>query len=142
MQDCWGEEVSYSAERRPSNSTTPPCASATSSGLAVIASERAEIEGQLTDTTTKLDAGNTFFPTAPELLCDPQACYRRGSMGVKHALAKVIFSKLYLDMGDTALVNNHDLTPGIGGLIEAEEPQPDVLPAQRHPERLGGRHRG
>jgi len=47
--------------------------------LAVIASERAEIEGQLTDTTTKLDAGNTFFPTALELLRDPQACYRQAA---------------------------------------------------------------
>jgi len=42
-------------------------------------------------------------------------------MGVKHALAKVIFSQLYLDMRDTVLVNNHDLTPGIGSLIETEE---------------------
>jgi len=41
-------------------------------------------------------------------------------MGLKHALTKVIFSKLYLDMHDTTLVNNHDLTPGISGLIEAE----------------------
>jgi site-specific DNA recombinase len=62
--------------------------------LAVIVSERAEIEGQLTNATTKLDAGNTFFLTALELRRDPQAFYRWGSMGVKHALAKVIFSKL------------------------------------------------
>jgi len=40
---------------------------------------------------------------------------------VKHALTKVIFSKLYLDMRDTALVSHHDLTPGLGDLIEAEE---------------------
>ena len=40
---------------------------------------------------------------------------------MKHALTKVIFSKLYLDMRDTALVSHHDLTPGLGDLIEAEE---------------------
>ena len=38
---------------------------------------------------------------------------------MKHALTKVIFSKLYLDMRDTALVSHHDLTPGLGDLIEA-----------------------
>ena len=89
--------------------------------LAAITSERAEIEGQLADTTTKLDAGKTFFLTALELLSDPQAFYRRGGSAVKHALTKVIFSKLYLDMRDTTLVSHHDLTPGLGDLIEAEE---------------------
>ncbi len=88
--------------------------------LAAIAGERAEIEGQLADTTSKLDAGKTFFLTALELLSDPQAFYRRGGASVKHALTKVIFSKLYLDTRDTALVSAHDLTPGLGDLIEAE----------------------
>ena len=81
-----------------------------------------QITGQLTDTTTKLDAGRQFFLTALGLLRNPQAFYRGGGHSVKHALTKVIFSKLYLDMQDTTLVNNHDLTPGISGLIEAEAP--------------------
>jgi Na+-translocating ferredoxin:NAD+ oxidoreductase RnfG subunit len=49
---------------------------------------------------------------------------------VKHGLTKVIFAKLYLDMRDIAVVSSHDLTPGLGDLIEAEQTQPDVLPAQ------------
>ncbi|MGH3935200.1 MAG: hypothetical protein ACRDS1_09525 [Pseudonocardiaceae bacterium] len=40
---------------------------------------------------------------------------------MKHARTRVIFSKLYLDMRDMALVSNHDLTPGPGDLIETEE---------------------
>jgi site-specific DNA recombinase len=84
--------------------------------FAAIATERTEIEGQLADTTTKLDAGKTFFLTALELLSDPQAFYRRGGSTVKHAL-----TKLYLDMRDIAVVSSHDLTPGLGDLIEAEQ---------------------
>lgn len=62
-----------------------------------IAIERAEIQGQLADTTTKLDSGRRFFTLALDLLADPQAFYRRGNARVKQALTKVIFSKLYLD---------------------------------------------
>jgi hypothetical protein len=40
---------------------------------------------------------------------------------VKHALTKVIFPKLYLDMRNTTLVSHHDLAPGLGDLIEVEE---------------------
>ena len=40
---------------------------------------------------------------------------------MKHALTKVIFSKFYLDMRDTTFVSHHDLTPGLGDLIEGEE---------------------
>ncbi|MGH3799922.1 MAG: hypothetical protein ACRDTD_07300 [Pseudonocardiaceae bacterium] len=89
--------------------------------LHAIASERAEIEGQLADTASKLDTGRQFFLTALELLRDPQAFYRRGSASIKHALTKVIFAKLYLDMQDIALVSGHDLGEGLGDLIEAEE---------------------
>jgi site-specific DNA recombinase len=89
--------------------------------LASIAGQRAEIEGQLADTTSKLDMGRKFFLTALELLRDPQAFYRRGGAGVKHALTKVIFSKLCLDMRDIAVVSAHDLTDGLGDLIAAEE---------------------
>jgi len=47
--------------------------------LAAIASERTEITGQLTDSTTKLDVGRQFFLSALELLRDPQAFYRRAA---------------------------------------------------------------
>jgi hypothetical protein len=59
--------------------------------------------------------------SALELLRDPQTFYRRGGPNVRHALTKVIFSRLYLDMHDTALVTAHDLTPSIGALVEAEQ---------------------
>lgn len=42
---------------------------------------------------------------------------------MKHALTKVIFVKLCLDMRDVALVSAHDLTPGLGDLIGAEQKQ-------------------
>ena len=93
----------------------------TNSLASLLTSRRTSTNGQLADTTTKIDTEKTFFLTALELLSDPQAFYRRGGASVKHALTKVIFSKLYLDMRDTALVSNHDLTPGLGDLIEAEQ---------------------
>lgn len=89
-----------------------------------IAVERAEIEGQLADTTTKLDAGRQFFTLALDLLANPQAFYRRGNARVKQALTKVIVSKLYLDresqQSSGALVSGHDLADGFGDLVEAE----------------------
>ena len=92
--------------------------------LDTIAAERAEIQGQLADTTTKLDAGRQFFTLALDLLADPQAFYRRGNAHVRHALTKVIFSRLYLDrqsqQHSTTLVSSHDLADGLGDLIEAE----------------------
>ena len=93
----------------------------TNSLASLLTSRRTSTNGQLADTTTKIDTEKTFFLTALELLSDPQAFYRRVGASVKHALTKVIFSKLYLDMRDTALVSNHDLTPGLGDLIEAAQ---------------------
>jgi site-specific DNA recombinase len=85
-----------------------------------VARERTEIEGQLADTATKLDAGREFFLTALELLSDPQGFYCRGNAKVKHALTKVIFSKLYINKHETARVSGHDLADGFGDLVEAE----------------------
>ncbi|WP_414636471.1 recombinase family protein [Actinophytocola sp.] len=89
--------------------------------LAGLAAERAEIEGQLADTTTKLDTGRQFFLTALELLKDPQAFFMKGGAGIKKALTKVIFAKLYLDARELVTVSEHELTPGISGLVEAEQ---------------------
>jgi site-specific DNA recombinase len=88
--------------------------------LAAIRRERAEIEAQLADTTTKLDTGRQFFQTALELLSDPQGFYRRGNGKVRHALTKVVFSKLYLDRQDVTSVSRHDPSEGFGELLEAE----------------------
>jgi site-specific DNA recombinase len=65
--------------------------------LAAVRTERAQIEARLADTTTKLDTGRQYFLTALDPLTDPQAMYRRGNDDVEHALAKVIFNKLYVD---------------------------------------------
>ena len=47
---------------------------------------------------------------------DPQGFYRRGSASIEHALTKVIFAKLYLDMRDAVTVSSHDLTDGLSDL--------------------------
>lgn len=84
--------------------------------LADIERERTEIQGQLTDTASKLDQDREFFAAALTLLSNPQGFYRRGSDAVKRAVVKVIFSKLHVDAENIA---GHDLTDGIAGLVEA-----------------------
>ncbi|NUT48656.1 MAG: hypothetical protein HOV94_15315 [Saccharothrix sp.] len=86
------------------------------SELAAIERERTEIQGQLTDTSSKLDQGREFFTAALALLADLQGFYRRGSDAVKRAMTKVIFNKLHIDAENVA---GHDLTDGIKGLVEA-----------------------
>jgi transposase-like protein len=68
-----------------------------------------------------LDQGRQFFLLALDLLRDPQGFYQRGNSNVKHALTKVIFAKLYLDATATTNVSAHDLTQGVGDLVEAEQ---------------------
>lgn len=80
-----------------------------------ILTQRSQIQNQLADTTSTLATGRQFFEHAFELLADPQGFYRSGNAGVKKALLKVIFRKLYLDAHQ---VGGHDLVPGIKELIE------------------------
>ncbi|PRY40525.1 recombinase family protein [Umezawaea tangerina] len=86
------------------------------SKLAGIERERAEIQAQIADTTSKLEAGRQFFGAALDLLADPQGFYRRGSDTVKRAITKVMFHKLHLDAEQ---IMGHDLTDGLAGLVEA-----------------------
>ena len=88
--------------------------------MATLRVERAEITAQLADTTTKLDTGWQFFLTALELLSDPQGFYTRGNEKVRHALTKIVFSKLYLDRQDVTEVSRHDPAEGFGELLAAE----------------------
>jgi len=91
--------------------------------LAAVWTERAQIESQLSGTTTKLDTGRQYFLTALDLLADPQAMYRRGNDDVKHALAKVIFNKLYIDKptDDRGTSVIRDTPPdGLSALLQAQ----------------------
>jgi hypothetical protein len=56
--------------------------------LAAVRTERAQLQGQLADITTRLDTGRQYFLTALDLLSDPEAMYRRGDDDIEHALTK------------------------------------------------------
>jgi len=84
--------------------------------LAEITVERAEIDRQLQDTRGRLSTGRQFFLLALDLLKDPQACYRRAGTGLRRAMNKLIFAKLYVD--DTH-IDRDDLAPGFSEIIQA-----------------------
>ncbi len=96
--------------------------------LAAIEAERREIQEQLTDTGSKLDAGRQFFMLALKLLTDPQQAYQRGNAAVKKALTAILFGKLKLNVIDpdgqepTVTVAGHELTEGIDALVEVGSP--------------------
>lgn len=96
--------------------------------LAGIEQERAEIQAQVADTTSKLDTGRQFFTLALELLSDPQGFYQRGNHAVKKAIVKIIFGRISLDAFDrdgqeqAATVASHELIDGIDALVEVGTP--------------------
>ena len=92
--------------------------------IAALRAERTQIDTQLAETTATLDTGRRYFLAALDLLTDPQAMYRHGSDDVKHALAKVIFTKLYIDQPahharDVQIVRDNP-PAGLSTLLQAQ----------------------
>jgi site-specific DNA recombinase len=84
--------------------------------LTKLEAERAEIQGQLTQTVSKLKDGQVFVETALQLLDNPQAFYQRAGTSLRRSMNALIFTKLYLDADGVA---RHDLTDTARPFVEA-----------------------
>ena len=85
--------------------------------LDAIRAEQEQIQAQLGDATSRLEAGRTFFLAALDVLRDPKAFYEQGGTSLKRAMNKIIFTKLYVDGEE---ITGHALAEAVRGLIEAQ----------------------
>ncbi len=84
--------------------------------LTKLEAERVEIQGQLTQTVSKLKDGQTFVETALQLLDNPQAFYQRAGTSLRRSMNALIFTKLYLDTNGVA---GHELADIARPFVEA-----------------------